>query len=105
MPKDVAHEEKALPLRAANPSLFQQLQIELEKLHIHPYDIEAFGAKKEDGVEVILKYGESFSHVRTQYFTNTAINEKATVISQFFKETGDDCQKVLIADYYKMMKS
>lgn len=55
-------------------------------------------------MDVTLKYGDAYRHVKTKTFSTTAIEEMDSAIPQFFKEVGEDCQKVLIADYYKMMK-
>lgn len=100
----MSRDNKELPLRAAEPRLFQLLQAELEAQHIHAYDIEAIGVKKENGVDVTLKYGDDYRHSKTRYFANPLIEKQAPAISQFFKEVGEECQKVLVADYYKMMK-
>jgi hypothetical protein len=104
MSQSETSQDKALPLRAVNSKLFQLLQAELDAQHIHSYDIEAIGAKKEDGTEVTLKYGDAFRHVKSQYFSNSSIEANDPAISQYFKEVGEDCQKVLVADYFKMMK-
>lgn len=91
-------------LRVAAPTLYDCLLKEIEAFHIHPYDIKASAINKNGGWEVILRYGDGFSHSTTHFFTEDAIHapdQKGTV---FFKQIAEDCQKVLIADYYKMMK-
>jgi hypothetical protein len=91
-------------LRAAAPGLYTHLIAELEKCHIHPYDIEPSVIEKESGLQLILRFGEGFMQSDTRDFTWEEIERQAESINEFFKEAGERCKKVLIADYYKMMK-
>jgi hypothetical protein len=92
------------PLRVVSPKLYDKLITELEKLHIHPYDYQATVVEKENGLEVILRFGEGFIQSETQLTTYQAIEKGSPEINDFIKTVGESCKKALIADYFKMMK-
>lgn len=90
------------PLRALSPDLYLWMTQELEKqFHIQPYDVQIDGVEKDEGMEVIIRYGEQFSQHSKQFFSSAAINEKS--IQKFIESTGEICQETLIKNYYRMM--
>ncbi|OPA73351.1 hypothetical protein BVG16_29450 [Paenibacillus selenitireducens] len=92
------------PLRSVEPALYGWLQSEMSRLHIHPYDVHAGAEVQSDGVLVRLRFGERLSYVQEQHFSRDAIESQSLEINRFFAKVGEDIQKALVSDYFKMMK-
>jgi len=91
-------------LRVVSPKLYLYLTSQFsDQFNIHPYDIRYEGIEKEDGVLVILRYGEDYIQMIEYFFTFAEIDEEGEELTEFVEETGEICQEVMIADYYKMM--
>src|SRR5699024_7820567 len=100
---DLSHEKQRM-LRAVSPDLFDEITSELEKYNIHLNDIQANVIKKEDGLEVIVLFGENFNQPRSQFFTNESVEAQYDDIQRFAYDIAEVCKEVMIADYFKMMK-
>lgn len=92
------------PLRFTRPDLYGGLVSELEKFHIHPYDVAASVVEADHGLEVTLRFGEDFKHAACCFFTNETLQPPYEEIKTFFRQSTESCQRALVADYYKMMK-
>lgn len=101
---DRANKNGEKPMRMVAPALYQQLVSIFDEFHIHPYDIKANVKQKKEGLEILLRYGETFSKGQSRYFRQQDIEEQNSTVKSFFKETAESCKETLIADYYKMMK-
>ncbi|MGO4886423.1 hypothetical protein ACJ2A9_01580 [Anaerobacillus sp. MEB173] len=99
-----ANGHKELPLRIATPTLYNKLVETLEPYHIHPFDIQGTVMRKEDGLDVTLRYSQSFSQSETAHFNNDQVEHPDEDVTEFFKATAERCKTQLIKDYYKMMK-
>ena|SRR5690554_2654449 len=92
-----------MSLRSLSPALYEYIINQfLEQYHIHSYDIQVLGVKTETGIQVIVKYGETFSHESEQHFTFEALKNK-DILNTFIQETGEACKKVMIDDYFRTM--
>ncbi|WP_051263205.1 hypothetical protein [Tuberibacillus calidus] len=96
--------ESGVPLFIAEPKLDHILKMMMEEKHIHTYEMEAYGTKREDGIEVAILYGLTDKQMVTAYFTQEAVETEDPAISKFFSETVEKCKESLIADYYKMIR-
>jgi hypothetical protein len=76
---------------------------ELAKFSIHPYDVEASVMGKQEGMELILRFGDGFTQSTRCYFSETALHDHEEV-RRFFKQSARACQMAMIADYYRMTK-
>jgi hypothetical protein len=92
------------PIRIVLPKLYDFLNIELEKFHIHSYDYQANMVEKRDGYEIILRFGEGFTQTLSQFFKYEVIEEKGQDLLDFIQLSGESCKNILVADYFKMMK-
>ncbi|MFC3040630.1 hypothetical protein ACFOGI_10265 [Virgibacillus xinjiangensis] len=98
-------EKKAKFLRVLSPKLYRFLTSQLEEqFHIHSYDIQLEGIQEENGILVILQYGEGFTHVEEEVFSMDEIEQEGEDLQDFVQRTGEACREVMIADYYKMVK-
>jgi hypothetical protein len=94
---------KQLSLRLISPKLYTYITEELQRLHnIHSYDLVIDAIPYDEGLEVIIRYGETFSHKCEARFTHKQIDEISTELVEFVKETGEVCREVLINDYFKL---
>ncbi|KWZ78736.1 hypothetical protein [Heyndrickxia coagulans] len=93
------------PLFSVPPPLYHTFMQTFELHHIHLYDADPAGVEKENGIEVVLRYGDRFQHETRKCFSFSDIENKAPEVAEFFKQAAESCKEVLIADYYKMMKS
>ncbi|WP_138417515.1 hypothetical protein [Aquibacillus sediminis] len=91
-------------LRVAYPETYGLLMAELSKHHIHAYDVQATAKKVDQYVEIQVRFGEDFSKEQTQTFREKEIKQKSEEITNFFKQVGETCKEILIADYFKMVK-
>lgn len=96
--------QKERPLRFVRPELYDLLLYELEQLNIHFFDVEAGATKKNTGVEIMLRFGEEFSHNACCFFTNEALGEPYHDVKLFFRQSATLSQRVIVAEYFKMMK-
>jgi hypothetical protein len=91
-------------LRAVSPKLYTLITAELEKqFNVQPYDIQAEGRQKENGIVAVIRYGEQFTQKKEQFFPFDSIQKDNKVLLQFVEETGKACQEIMIKDYYRMM--
>lgn len=97
-------QEKEWMLRAVSPDLFKKVTSDLEKYNIHLNDIQANAVKKDDGLDVIILFGESFNQFKSHFFTYDEIDSNDVKVSQFINEVAEACKDIMIADYFKMMK-
>lgn len=95
-------EEKLL--RFAVPALYQKMIEIFSSFNIHAYDVHGTVMKKDDGLDVTLRFSTNFfQEVTTHFSLEQALNPDDKV-EQFFKETAETCKSQLISDYYKMIK-
>lgn len=93
------------PLQLTHPDLYFKLKQELESYHLHSYDVKAGGIPDDEGITIFLRYGDNLSYLKECRFNWLSLKEKDDDLRSFFRETGEDIKKALIADYFKMMKS
>ncbi|ASK62637.1 hypothetical protein CFK37_10980 [Virgibacillus phasianinus] len=91
-------------IRAIAPDLYRYIVNELETIHIHPYDVQANGIKKENGIQLICRFGEEYTHVKSEFFPFEAIGRLDKKLEDFINQLGEECKQSMIADYYKMLK-
>ncbi|MBP1969923.1 hypothetical protein J2Z83_002031 [Virgibacillus natechei] len=92
-------------LRVLSPDLYRYITSKFEEFHnIHTYDVQVDVIKKETGLHIQIRFGDQFAHAEEQFFTFEAIEEPDAEFEEFVKSTADACQKVMVADYFKMMK-
>lgn len=92
------------PLNLVAPELHQIMLTELSLKNIHPYDIKASGISDKDGIQVKLRYGDGFKQLKTVFFKQEDTERTQEVATDFFQNVGEEIKKVMIADYFKMMK-
>ncbi|WP_033829488.1 hypothetical protein [Bacillus andreraoultii] len=96
--------KQSTPLHTISPSLYRFVLSELENnFNIQPYDFQADGIKNEDGIQIIIMFGENFTHRMEQYFTNHSITKQNDDLKEFLTKVGEKCIQVLKDDYFKMM--
>lgn len=100
----VSHENLEQSIRVISPSLYSHIASELETIHIHPYDVRVNGIKKENGMELIIRFGDGYAHMKSELFSFEAIEKLDECITEFIKQVGEECKQTMIADYYKMLK-
>jgi len=91
-------------LRVISPHLFEQITAELEKYNVHLNDIQANVVEKDDGLEVIVLFGEHFSQSKSHFFGHSESDFDEVEIKQFANTVAEACKEVMVADYFKMMK-
>ncbi|MMZ68394.1 hypothetical protein D1872_310790 [compost metagenome] len=92
------------PLQSVEPRLYRLLVRELERLHLHPYDVKAGGRSDDHGVTVNLRYGEELGRVISRRFARQTLEGGDEEIAAFFRQAAEQIKKAMIADYFKMMK-
>lgn len=102
--KRLVNSEQRQSLRIASPELYDIIIEELEKHNIHSYDIEMNANKDENGIQIILLYGEKFNYEKERYFSYQTIETDKSEIIKFANETGEDCKEIMIKEYFKMMR-
>jgi hypothetical protein len=91
-------------LRVVSPELYGYLSDEFEKkFNIHPFDIQLEGIEREDGIQVLLHYGEGFANQMDTFFPYSAIAPESDELKEFTVSAGETCKEAMVADYYKMM--
>jgi hypothetical protein len=97
------HETKVKSLRLVSPRLYTYITNELQQTHnIQTYDLQIDALVKDKGMEITIRYGETFSHKETSFFTYEQIDEVSSEIKEFIAKIGEDCTKVMIDDYFKI---
>ncbi|WP_085992615.1 hypothetical protein [Oceanobacillus senegalensis] len=90
-------------LISVSPKLYRYFTTELEnRYHIHSYDFQADAIKKENGIYIILRFGDYFDQKKEQFFSNNKLEDKKE-LEAFIIEAGEFCKQVLIDDYFKRM--
>lgn len=92
------------PLMMLSPYLYQQLTDILEKENIHSFDIEAYGLKLKDHLEVEVRFGEAYQKAMKETFPLAVLKEKNEEYLNFCKNIGETCKEIMIQDYFKMVK-
>ncbi len=96
-------QKKIQSLQIVYPNLYRWIVEELEeKFCIHSYDIQADAIQKENGVEVIIRFGQYFHHQKKEFLSNP-IERSSEEFNKFIHKIGKACREVLIDDYFKMM--
>lgn len=99
-------QEKQMMLRAVAPSLFNSIISGLANYNIHLNDVQANAIKKEDGLDVTVLFGEHFNQYKSHFFTYDDINsDEDDEIKRFVNDIAEACKEVMIADYFKMIKT
>lgn len=91
-------------LRFAAPQIYQKMVEIFASFNIHSYDVHGTVLKKENGLEVKLRFAANFFQEATAHFSFEQALNPDEEVTQFFKETAEKCKSQLIADYYKMIK-
>jgi methylase of polypeptide subunit release factors len=91
-------------LRFAAPQLYKKMVEIFSNHHIHSYDVQASVVKKEDGMDVTLRFSSDFSQFVSAFFSSEQAENPDKEVIQFFEETAEKCKSILIANYYKMIK-
>ncbi|QHS22470.1 hypothetical protein GWK91_05670 [Virgibacillus sp. MSP4-1] len=102
--KSTENKLKVQPLRTVSKPLYEELISELGKFHIHSFDVQAKAIEKDDGMEIILHFGESFSQQLSKNFTSKQIENTGHEIKEFIRESAEKMKEIMIADYFKMIK-
>ncbi|QHS21446.1 hypothetical protein GWK91_00050 [Virgibacillus sp. MSP4-1] len=99
--KTVNH--KPRPLMSVSPRLYRYITEELENQYrIHSYDLQLHAIQQEDGIQVLLLFGDNFDHQKKQYFSQEELEDNQA-LSTFIEEVGEECKKVMIDDYFNRM--
>lgn len=99
--KEVVDEK---PLRFIEPDLYQLLLAELQRKHLHSYDMKASAIKDQTGVTLILRYGDELHSSKQAYFSYEAIRQRAEELIDYLDKVTEECKETIIRDYYKMLK-
>lgn len=75
-----------------------------EKQNIHSYDVEVFATEEDTGLTITIKYGENYSHTKEGFFQHETLKKFNDDFVKFIDELSEECKKVMIAEYFKMMK-
>jgi hypothetical protein len=90
-------------LISVSPKLYRYITSELEKkYHIHSYDLQADAILKENGIHILLRYGEHYNNEKDQFLTHEMLENKK-VLETFVEEVGEVCKQVMIDDYFNKM--
>ncbi|WP_096270212.1 hypothetical protein [Paucisalibacillus globulus] len=100
---DSKTEIKQKSLRIVSPKLYNYIIQELEDKHnIHSYDIQIDASIMDEGMEITIRFGETFSNKESKFFPHKEIAEISDDIREFVAKTGEACTEVLIDDYFKI---
>lgn len=99
----MSHEKQQM-LRAVAPHLFEQITTELELYNIHLNDIQANVVKKDEGLHVIVLFGENFTQSKSHFFSSAKDDVNEIEMKQFAHKIAEACREIMVADYFKMMK-
>jgi len=91
------------PLRIISPKLYRFIISEFEKYNIHSYDLLINGIKKDQGMEIILRFGETFSRKKSKLFSDQVIKGQADELRKFIENATEACKKAMIDDYFERM--
>lgn len=95
--------KKSKPLRFVDEDIYNLMVNELEKNNIHFFDVDATAVVDEDNLEISIRYGETFQHGTSCYFTKSALRPPYNDILNFFEQTMKACYRVFISEYFKMI--
>lgn len=96
------NEERMLQIEF--PELYQLAVENLQENNIHSYDVQLAVKEADTGFELILYFGEAYSHKKSEQFTRNEIESLAPSILEFIKNTAEKIKEVMVSDYFKMMK-
>lgn len=91
-------------LRFAAPELYRLMDDIFTLHHIHPFDVQAFAVKNEQGIEIILRFTSDFSQFVMRQISHQQAKSPDQEVTQFFEDAAEKCKSVLIGNYYKMIK-
>lgn len=91
------------PLRIISPKLYQHIILEFKDYNIHSYDLLVNGIKEENGLRLILRFGENFTRKKTRLFTSRVLEKQKDELTDFIKAAAEYCKKVMIDDYFEKM--
>ena len=90
-------------LRLVSAKLYNYITEKLEEKHnIHSYDLQIDASVMDEGMEIAIRFGETFSNIETKFFTHEQVNEISEEIKEFVAQAGEACTEVLIDDYFKI---
>ncbi|WP_026905818.1 hypothetical protein [Paucisalibacillus globulus] len=95
--------DKKKSLRLVSPRLYNYITEKLEDKHnIHSYDLQIDASLMDEGIEIAIRFGETFSNIETKFFTHEQVKEISKEVKEFVAQTGEACTEVLIDDYFKI---
>lgn len=101
----VEKEKLTRPLEILDSTIYRYIIEALyEKQNIHSYDVEILATKEDTGLIITLKFGENFSHSKKGFFQYESLKELDEDFVKFIDEVTEECKKVMVAEYFKMMK-
>lgn len=96
--------EQPIFLYKISPKLYRYIITELEtNFHIQPYDVQLEGNNKDEGIKLIVRFGENFNHSSEQFFSNEQLENEKLALKDFIAKTGGQCIQVLKDDYFNKM--
>lgn len=100
--KLIANQRK-MPLRMMAPHVYEELMETLAQLHIHPFDVKADAVRDENGLRLVIRYGDGFNQTDSRFFTNESLKRMDGEVIAFFNDIKDACQKAMKTDYFSTM--
>lgn len=91
-------------LRVEAPAVYDRMIETFSRYNIHPYDAQGAVIKKEEGIEIVLKFSNGFSKTVQTHISADQAKNPDDEVTLFFERAADECKNQLIADYYKMIK-
>lgn|SRR5690625_2329474 len=91
------------PLRMISPEIYNHIISEVKDYNIHSYDLLVNGIKKENGMQIILRFGENFAREQTKLLSLKVLEEKGDELTNFIRSTAETCKKAMIDDYFDKM--
>ncbi|KIO66895.1 hypothetical protein B4064_2039 [Caldibacillus thermoamylovorans] len=58
---------------------------------------------KDEGIKLIVRFGENFNHSSEQFFSNEQLENEKLALKEFIAKTGGQCIQVLKDDYFNKM--
>ena len=101
----VEKEKSTRPLEIVDSTTYRYIIEALyEKQNIHSYDVEILAREEDTGLMIILKFGENFSHSKKAFFQYETLKKLDEDFVKFIDDVTEECKKVMVAEYFKMMK-
>lgn len=91
-------------LRFAAPELYRVMDEIFSLHHIHPFDVQAFAVRNEQGMEITLRFTSDFSQFVTTHISYQQAKSLDQKVTQFFEDAAVKCKSLLIGNYYKNIK-